>query len=58
MLEETPEIIVGHCAYCGKEIFKGDEVLQFPQTEHYFCDFLCVTHQMKEEGNLNEVVAE
>lgn len=58
MLTETPEIIVDTCANCGNEIFKGDDVLQFPSTEHYFCDSVCVYQKMIEEDNLRRVVAE
>lgn len=58
MLEETPEIIVDTCACCGNEISDGEEVLQFPNTEHYFCSQQCVFDQMIAEDNLRRVVAE
>lgn len=58
MITETPEIIVDRCACCGNEISQGDEVFQFPSTEHYFCSQQCVHEQMLKEDNLRRVVAE
>lgn len=60
MLTETPENYVAKCANdsCGNEISQGEEVFQFPSTEHYFCSQQCVHEQMLKEDNLRRVVAE
>ncbi|GEM_PF-5874227 len=58
MLQETPEVIVDTCACCGNEIQQGEEVLQFPNGDYYFCNQQCVFDQLLEEDNLRRVVAE
>jgi hypothetical protein len=56
-LPDPPERrVIAHCAFCGAELYEGEEALYDPAFDEYFCDKDCAAEHYIEIGGLAKVV--